>query len=331
MSKKQKTRFQKYLESQNLNEKEEPSKMNTGKYLSHMKKFYEENLEDFHEVESVNGMRIFSGNSEDGNCIITEHGGIFCESTGLVANPVTFLLSTEKLLTEQGAYERFLYTTLHTVNDTEGDEHDTLDRDHLFHRIESFRNNFSIAKKLESFGLAKDDVDKHPFWFDGLNRFFYLYLNRLNFPVCKYEWRFDGFLCQEKSYGVPCLIESPEADRIFFVENPMQLVSMSELYPEPVYIRPTARDYLYNDFSRLIQGKQIICMESKNSRSTDFTKLDLSPLNSNDPLDLLGFYGQGKPKINSMFEDIFREPFSKLMKEATVSISYYLKEKGFNL
>lgn len=327
MKKKHKTNFQKYLERRNLSVSTDTSKLEDEVRSSNMTKFYQENLENFHEVDSVRGMKIFSGVSEDGKCIITEHGGFFCESTGLVANPVKFLLATEKFLTEQGAYDRFFKSTMRTFDISEGVNHHALDREYLFERINSFRRRLSIVQKLESFGVAKENVDKHPFWFDGLNRFFYLYNNRLNYPVCKHEWRFDGNVYSEEIYGAPRLIESPEADRIFFVENPMQLVSMSELYPEPVYVRPTAWNYLKNDYSRLIRGKQVICMKSKNPRNADPTTFDLSYLESNDPLDLLQFYDQGEPMNDILQEGMLGNHLKKLMDEALDSINKYIKEK----
>ncbi len=330
MSKKRKTLFQIYLDRQGLGDTKK-TEMSNEVGLSNTISFFEKNLDDFHEVESVNGMRMFSGNSEDGNCMVTERGGLFCKETGFVGNPVKLLLSEDKNLTEAGAKISYLITIIESFDEIEGVNHHALDQEHLFGRINSSRGCFSSVEKLKTFGLEKEIVANHPFWFDGHSRFFYLYLNRLNFPVCKHAWRFDGDIYHENIIGVSRLIESPEADRVFFVENPMQLISMSDMYPEPIYVRPTAHNYLDNDFSRLIQGKQVICIKAKNQRSADPTNFDLTYLKSNDPLELLTFYEQGTPQESLFSEGELGEYISSTMDDALASIELYLKIKGISL
>jgi len=326
MKNKKKTKFQKYLERTLSNDTNKPFEMNEVQKLTNTERFYRRNLKDFHEVESKNGMRMYKGSSADGNCIVTEQGGIYCKETGFIGHPVDFILSQEKNLTLFGAYDRYFTSVIRTFNGVEGEYADVLDEDSLFGKINSFRHDYSSVEKLKSFGLEKETVDKYPFWFDGRQRFFYLHLNSLNYPLCKHEWSFDGDSYHDSVFGVPKMIESPDADRIYFVENPMQLVSLSEVYPEPIYVRPTAINYLYHDFNSLIRGKQVICIKAKKQRNADITNFDLTFLESEDPLELLYVYEQGEPKDGNLTESDLRFILSDMIDSASASIKLYLKK-----
>lgn len=329
MSNNKKTKFQKYLDKQNSMYSQEVTKMSDEVRLSYTKKFFGKILKNFHEVDSEYGMRIFNGLSEDGNCVVTEQGGLFCEATGFKGNPVEFILSQENL-TSYGAYRRYFTSIIRTINRLEGEDHDALEKDPLIDKINSFRCRPHFAEKLEPFGLDMEDVVKHPFWFDGYQRFYYVYLNRLKSPLCKHQWRFDGDSYHESIFGVPELIEFPHADQIFFVENPMQLVSMSETISAPVYVRPDAISYLYHDYSNLIRGKQVVCIKAKNQRNADPANFDLTYLESDDPLELLWVYEQGEPKEGDLSEELLRSMNADMMDTASASINSFLKKKGIS-
>jgi len=314
--------------SREMDKKMPNHKLSDDVRINYVTKFYDQNIKNFQEVDSVGGMKIFSGTTKEGNCIITEYGGLLIEKTGVVANPVTFLMITEPLLTELGAYNRFFTSTMPTQNSLEGVYVDTLYSPHLINQINSFRTQNSAVNMLKTFGLEIENIDNHPFWFDGHNKFYYIYTNRINYPVCKHNWRFDGSSYFENIYGTPRLNESPEADRIYFVENPMQLISMSDFCKEPVYVRPSALTYQFNDYGRLMNGKDVICMKAKNHRNADPTTFELSHLESNDPLDLLHFYGIGE--LNSDFilhKGKLRDGLEEFMENALESINQYIKEK----
>lgn len=107
-------------------------------------------------------------------------------------------------------------------------------------------------------------------------------------------------------HGVQKIEEHPGAERIYFVENPLQLVILSEVVDDPIYIRPNQESYFYNDYNRLVDGKKVVLAKKVMPGSNELENLELKKFKSKENVDFFTFYGESMPHRKDLLNT---EPF----------------------
>lgn len=122
--------------------------------------------------------------------------------------------------------------------------------------------------------LRRADVKGSSLWFDGnANRFRYAYLTHTGHPVCRVSWK-TGSRRQE-IVGVPRIVVPNDFKRLWFVENHLQAVLLRKRVEDPVLVRPTVEAMPWNDYEKIVAGKEIICIQGDDEGDYDLTSYPL--------------------------------------------------------
>ena len=251
------------------------------KRFEFQKGFYSRFVTNLVDIRNVKDELTFKGDSPfaDGDIIIDNTGNWHCESTGETGDFEDFLMKENPLLTDRGANAAILDEAAGTVD---------------WHGIKILDNRL-FRKELKSFRKFVDNDKTFPpdqkakfltnnYWINEAGDFHYMELSRTDQPLCRYHWGHSeaAFGLFFLTCGVSRIKEHPDAKRIYFVENPLQLIILKEIVNDPIYVKPDEFTYEHNDYPKMVKGKEIVFCSSKSLFYYAYEDLDFERFDGND-------------------------------------------------
>jgi len=161
--------------------------------------------------------------------------------------------------------------------------------------LKSYRESVVNDDKLNADKKAK--FLNNNIWETGVGNFKYMETSRTNSPICRYEWNElnMGEVNYFILYGVPRITEHPEANRIYFVQDPLQLIFLKETVNDPIYIRPDRNTFFYSDYHRMVKGKEVVFCKWVVRFSYPVEDMLFESFEGNEELDFFTFFGDEMP------------------------------------
>ena len=236
-------------------------------------KFYGRHIKNLKLIREGNEKWLIKGDSPfgDSSIIIDQERNWHCEATNQGGDEVDLLRKLNPLLTEKGAN---LASIQEIVNTPDFDGSIILDEVNFKESLNTFREEVKTWKFIGD--AEKSVIVNHNFWTNENLEFKYMELSRTNKPLCRYHWFINssGGVDFMLTCGVPRIKEHTNADRIYFVESPLQLIFLKETVSDPIYVKPDAEMYSYNNYLKMVEGKDIVYCRSDKPFSAAIKKWD---------------------------------------------------------
>jgi len=123
-------------------------------------------------------------------------------------------------------------------------------------------------------------------------------VSKTNSPLCRYHWNLDHMIFFTGTlhiHGVPRIHDHPDASRIYFVQNPLQLIILKETVEDPIYIKPCKITYSYNDYQRMVKGKEVIFCRMGLPFSYVIEDMLFESFDGNEEIDFFTPFGEKTP------------------------------------
>jgi len=257
-------------------------------------KFFGSHVNKLKDIRSEKGKWILKGDSPrgDSHILIDNNRNWLCKATNKKGDDVDFLKYDFPLLTDKGAN---LASIEEVVKTPDFDGSNILDENNFRNSLNTFRET---VKTMPYVGDAiKAVFMKNNFWInDAGEEYYYMELSRTNKPLCRYHWGCSDYAGGEffLTCGVPRIKEHPEADRIYFVENPFQLIFLKEIVSDPIYVKPDDSMYSLNNYLKLVDGKDIVNCRLDNNESFAMENWDFELISKKNPIAALAFFSNMK-------------------------------------
>lgn len=278
----------------NLNNSEEMKKttiVDENKFIKSAMRYYGRHIENLKCIGQGTPKWFLQGDSPFGNSSINidQNRNWDCNATNQSGDAVDLLEKQDPLLTEKGAN---LAMIEETINTPDFDGKIIFDEDNIRESLNEFRQELKTWKHIGDVG--KFVIMKNNLWISGYLSYKYLELSRTNKPLCRYHWSFDssGRVESLLTCGVPRIKEHPEADRIYFVEDPLRMIFLKETVSDPIYVKPDAEMYSYNDYLKMVEGKDIVHCLTNDLYPEKIENWDFELINRGD-----------RASVKSYFED----------------------------
>lgn len=236
-------------------------------------KFYGRHIINLKLIREGNEKWLIKGDSPfgDSSIIIDQERNWYCEATNQTGDNVDLLSKLHPLLTEKGAN----LAAIEELVDTVGfDGNIILNEDDFRKSLNTFREEVKTWKHIGD--TEKSVIMENNFWANGFFQYKYMELSRTNKPLCRYHWyvNYPDEIYSMLTCGVPRIKEHINADRIYFVESPLQLIFLKETVSDPIYVKPDAEMYSYNNYLKMVEGKDIVYCRSDKPFSAAIKKWD---------------------------------------------------------
>lgn len=268
---------------------------------NHVLNFYERYLGHLELHSNKEDCNFYAADSpfNNGEIIVSAFGGWYEESTGYRGDMTDFLSKMFPLVTKLG----YLQTIQSEYLDVKANFPDLERNISLNQRLtiaKHLRANDATGRGSKIGNFEIDNFTISDFGFmnyfeypanvgDIINEEFDITING-NFINSSYAFVFIDFI-----HGVQKLKEHSDKECIYFVENPMQLVKVSDETDDPVYIRPSGESYFHHDYDKLLDGKKVILLKKTSPGPIRANELSRVEYNSDQTVDLFGFYEEDKP------------------------------------
>jgi len=255
-----------------------------------VKKFYSRHVNNLTDIRHKKGEWILKGDSPfgDGYIYFNREFGWYCEATNEKGDDIEFLRKENPFLTDRGANAAAIAEMVDTVD---FEDNIILDNNSFRNELRSYRESVVNDDKLNADEKAK--FLKNNFWVTGVSKFKYMEVSRTNSPICRYEW--NEWNVDEVDYllihGVPRIQEHPDASRIYFVKDPLHLMFLKETVNDPIYIRPDNNTFSYNDYHRMVRGKEVVFCKSVVPFSYTIEDMIFGMVDGNKEVDFFTFFG----------------------------------------
>ena len=221
-----------------------------------------------------------------------EKGSFYCINSGKNGSCIQFQMELYPLLTFAGAMaavkeEGLIFHFNESLN--------TLNKA-AFYKSEKITKADINEEWLEVYGLKQSEVEVLPFWY-FTSDFKFMYFSHTSEPLWCYSWSTTPEYLDPEDldstyvFGAPRLQVSHEK-RIHFVYDPIRAELMRMSGKTSVYVRPTTQMFQYNDYQKLIDGKEVICYLPDTSSPSFRTKQKEVKLTCNDATKLLEIYDE---------------------------------------
>lgn len=252
-------------------------------------KFYGRHIENLKCVEPGTSNCSLIGDSPfgDASIIITKKGTWYCYATNCGGDRVEFLQKLHPLLSEQGANRASIEET---VNVPDFDGLVILDEENIRQHVQLFHEELQLCEVIDD--AEKAVLYNNHIWTKEPFTFQYVEMSRTNKPLCHYRWTGLGFY-EDTTFlrcGVPRIQEHPEADRIYFVEDPLHLIFLKETINDPIYVKPDSEMYSLNDYLKLVDGKDIVYCKTQNPIITAMEDWEYTLIKRSDRLGVQSFF-----------------------------------------
>jgi len=188
----------------------------------------------------------------DDMIVIDRDGNFTCQRSGLQGSPEEFLRKLYPYLTDEGL-KRAVQVEI-------SDEFD-LNKARVESELKHFRSECSKTDDFEiECGIDPENVLQEPLWLDdSIRQLNYVQMSPLGYPVCRITWRPNER--KEEITGALRVEISGDPKRIWFVEDCLQAVLFQQLIQEPVFLRPNEQALKWNDYERLVSGRDVVCIQ----------------------------------------------------------------------
>jgi hypothetical protein len=245
-----------------------------------------------------------------GEILINENGDFKCELTNRNGSQLDFLKLLYPLLTKEGIKKAIEF---------EAEDEPELCKKRLENNLANFHSEEMKNSDFENeCQIDRNELKKDPLWFgnDG-DQLHYAQVSSKGTPICRYSWKPN--IRYELLYGIPRISLQEKAKRLWFVEDPMQAVILSRRVSDPVYIRPNEAALQWNDYERLIAGKDVICLLGDDVGEFEYTSYPLINTVSQDSEDkhfvLVQRYTRSLNEKSNLRKDLERWRGSKFTKQ----------------
>lgn len=203
--------------------------------------------------------------AKKGDIIIEENGDFHCETTGLKGSRQDFLQALYPYLTEEGVKKAIKI---------ESKDEPELDKERLTSDLSHFNSKKRESEEFEYICHVRPAAVKdESLWLDEEANLHYAQQSKTGHPICRYSWKPGAR--NELLLGVPRISLPEKAKRIWFVEDYLQAVVLRQYVDNPVFLRPCEESLKWNDYGKLVAGKEVVCIQGDDEGEYRYTSYPL--------------------------------------------------------
>ena len=201
-----------------------------------------------------------------GDISIKENGDFHCEATDRKGSKEDFLRKPYPSITQTGVEKAIEF---------ESKDEPELNKERFESELTHFQSKKGESDEFENMcGISPSEVEGEPLWYNATsNQLHYVHRSTTGHPICRFSWKPGAR--NELIFGVPRISVPENAKQIWFVEDQLQAVILRKHVDDPVLVRPTEEALQWNDYEKLVAGRNVICLQGDDVGEYEYTSYPL--------------------------------------------------------
>jgi hypothetical protein len=201
-----------------------------------------------------------------GDISVKENGDFHCEVTGLKGSKEDFLKKPFPHLTQAG---------IEKAVEFESKDEPELNNERFESELTHFQSKKGESDEFENMcGIAPSEVEGAALWYNAKsNQLHYAQQSVTGHPICRFSWK-PGTR-NELIFGVPRVSVPENGKQLWFVEDHLQAVILRKHVDDPVLVRPCEAALQWNDYEKVVAGREVICLQGDDVGEYEYTSYPL--------------------------------------------------------